>query len=323
MGLLLALALMIPPVTTPLAAVSYEAQAKVRGPLVAPPLLAVPKMAQAKVPVPPPSPQAVVVAPVANMYSVPTTDADVVSQAICGVSVGLVEEKGEWLKVRTPDGYRGWMSLASLRRYGPGDRPYASEGKSAQVASLLANVYREPSVTKHAPVIVIPFEARLEVVTPAEGEEGRWIQVRLPDGRSAWIQRGDIDPDPQPLSIPASIELAKRFLGLTYLWGGTSSFGFDCSGFTQMLMRRRGTVMPRDADVQAAWRGVEPVPRSKLRPGDLLFFGPSAQKITHTGMYIGHGKFIHDTTHGHPGVQISRLQDQPWTKLLVACRRVK
>jgi cell wall-associated NlpC family hydrolase len=40
-------------------------------------------------------------------------------------------------------------------------------------------------------------------------------------------------------------------------------------------------------------------------------------------MFIGHGKFIHDTTNGHPGVQISRLQDQPWTRLLVACRRTK
>ena len=90
-----------------------------------------------------------------------------------------------------------------------------------------------------------------------------------------------------------------------------------------MLVRQRGIMMPRDADQQAAWSGVVPVQRRKLRPGDLLFFGSSPQKITHTGMYIGDGKFIHDTTHGHPGVQISRLADQPWTQLLVACRRVK
>ena len=81
--------------------------------------------------------------------------------------------------------------------------------------------------------------------------------------------------------------------------------------------------MPRDADLQAGWEGVKPVKRNQLRPGDLLYFGESPHEITHTGMYIGHGKFIHDTTHEHPGVQISRLADQPWTKLLVACRRVK
>jgi hypothetical protein len=270
-----------------------------------------------------PSPGAVVVKPVANMYSAASQDADVVSQAICGASVVLVEEKGEWAKVRTPDDYSGWMPLASLRRYSSGDHTYASAGKVVQVASLFANVYREPSVTKHQPMLILPFEARLEVVPGPENDAGRWIQVRLPDERTAWIQRGDIDPDPQPLSVSGAIKLAKRFLGLTYFWGGTSAFGFDCSGFTQMLVRRRGIVMPRDADVQAAWQGVLPVKRNRLRAGDLLFFGDSPQKITHTGMYIGHGKFIHDTTHEHPGVQISRLKDQPWTKLLVDCRRLK
>jgi len=269
------------------------------------------------------SPGAVVMKPVANMYSAATEDADVVSQAICGASVALVEEKGEWVKVRTQDDYTGWMPLASLRRYSTGDQTYASAGKVVQVASLFANVYREPSVTKHQPIMILPFEARLEAVPAAENDVGRWIQVRLADERMAWIQRGDIDPDPKPLSVSGAIELAKRFLGLAYLWGGTSAFGFDCSGFTQMLVRQRGIVMPRDADLQAAWQGVLPVKRNKLRAGDLLFFGESPQKITHTGMYIGHGEFIHDTTHGRPGVQISRLGDQYWKKLLVACRRLK
>ena len=270
-----------------------------------------------------PPPGAVVVRPVANMYSASSEDGAVVSQAICGASVVLVEEKGEWVKVRTPDDYSGWMPLASLRRYNPGDHTYAATGEVVQVASLFANVYREPSVTKHQPMLVLPFEARLEVVPGAKNDAGRWIEVGLPDERTAWIQRGDIDPDPKPLSVSETIELGKRFLGLTYLWGGTSTFGFDCSGFTQMLVRRRGIVMPRDADLQAAWQGLLPVKRSRLRAGDLLFCGESPQKITHTGMYIGHGKFIHDTTHEHPGVQISRLGDQHWRKLLVACRRLK
>ncbi|MGD1155937.1 MAG: SH3 domain-containing C40 family peptidase [Terriglobia bacterium] len=271
----------------------------------------------------PASPGAVVVRPVANMYSGPSEDADVVSQAICGASVVLVEEENEWVKARTPDDYTGWMPRASLRRYGPNDHPDASSGKAAQVESLFANVYPEPDVTRHQPMLTLPFEARLEVVAERENDGGRWIEVRLPDERSAWIQRGDVDLNPRPRSVKETIDLAKRFLGLTYLWGGTSSFGFDCSGFTQVLVRRRGIVMPRDADLQAAWEGVVPVKRNQLRAGDLLFFGESPQKITHTGMYIGHGKFIQDTTHGHPGVQISRLADQPWTKLLIACRRLK
>jgi hypothetical protein len=266
---------------------------------------------------------AVVVEPVANMYSAPSQDADVVSQAIFGASVVLVEEKGGWVKVRTADDYSGWMLRAALCRYGAGDHAYASTGTVAQVENLFANVYREPNVTKHQPLLTLPFAARLEVIAKPENDGGRWLEVSLPEGRPAWIQRGDVNLNPRPLSIKETIELAKRFLGITYLWGGTSSFGFDCSGFTQMLVGRRGIVMPRDADQQAAWAGVVPVKRSKLRAGDLLFFGESPQKIAHTGMYIGHGKFIHDSTHARPGVQVGRLADQPWTHLLVACRRLK
>ena len=266
---------------------------------------------------------AVVVEPVANMYSAPSQDADVVSQAILGASVVLVEEQGAWVKVRTADNYSGWMLLSGLRRYAAEDHAYASAGTVAQVENPFANVYREPNVTKHQPVLTLPFAARLEVIASPGNDDGRWLEVRLPAGRTAWIQRGDVNLNPRPLSIKETIKLAKRFLGLTYLWGGTSSFGFDCSGFTQMLVGARGIVMPRDADLQAAWVGVVPVKRNKLRPGDLLFFGESPQKITHTGMYIGHGKFIHDSTHERPGVQVGRLADQPWKHLLVAGRRLK
>jgi len=271
----------------------------------------------------PPSPGAVVVMPVANMYSAASQDADVVSQATFGSSVVLVEEKGAWAKVRTEDDYTGWMVLAALRRYGAADHAYASTGTVAEVESLFANVYREPNVTKHQPVLTLPFAVPLEVVTEPENDGGRWVEVRLPDGRTAWVQRGDVNLNPRPLNVKETIELAKRFLGFTYLWGGTSSFGFDCSGFTQMLVRKRGILMPRDADKQAAWAGVVPVKRSRLQAGDLLFFGESPEKITHTGMYIGHGKFINDTAHGHPGVQLSRLGDQPRAQMLVACRRLK
>jgi cell wall-associated NlpC family hydrolase len=91
----------------------------------------------------------------------------------------------------------------------------------------------------------------------------------------------------------------------------------------QMLCRRRGVIIPRDAAPQAAWDGAAPVTKDELRPGDLLYFGSSAGKITHTGMYIGEGQFIHATTHEHPVVQISRVDDPHWTRLLVAARRVK
>ena len=274
----------------------------------------------------------VVVVPVANMYSGPSEKNDVVSQAIYGSNVTLVVARGEWSRIETPDHYKGWVPSRHIRTVLTGNG-YATSGPVVQVQALFANIYSEPSVTRHKPVITVPYETRLEVVSldgdsvknaKASGKkvEG-WLQVRLAGKTTAWVQSSDVSADAKLLSIPESIELSKRFLGIPYLWGGTSSFGFDCSGFTQMIMRSRGINMPRDADQQAAWTGVTAVERKDLQAGDLLFFGSSPKSITHTGMYIGDGQFIQDTTNGHAVVQISRIDDDPWTRLLVACRRPK
>ena len=263
-------------------------------------------------------PNAVVVEQVANMYSQPSRDADVVSQAIYGANVGLIERAEGWARVSTADDYAGWVPLASLRA-GP---PYAATGRVAEVRSLLAHIYREPDVTRHAPLLTVPFESRLEVVSEPK-EEPRWVSVRLPDSRSGWVQAGDLGFDDRPLTVLELLEFSRRFLGLHYTWGGTSSLGYDCSGFMQMLARRRGVRLPRDAQPQAEWSGLKPVERKDLQPGDLLYFGGSAKHITHTGMYLGQGKFIDATTYQTPMVRIDELADPHWAGLLVEIRRVR
>jgi hypothetical protein len=190
----------------------------------------------------------------------------------------------------------------------------------AEVASLFAHIYREADVTKHRPLVTAPFETRLEVARDA-GE--RWLEVRLPDGRAGFVQRGDVDFQPKLLSIAEMLAFSHRFLGLPYTWGGRSSYGYDCSGFAQMLMRRHGVRMPRDAQPQANWSGLAPVRREELQPGDLLYFGRSEQRITHTGIYLGGGKFINATTYQNPMVRIDDLNEPRWTKILVASRRAK
>lgn len=260
----------------------------------------------------------VILRPVANMYSKPTEDADVVSQAIYGAPVSIVEQQSGWLRIRTADDYLGWVPAAAVK---PGQ--YAKTQQVVMVESLMAHLYRTPSVTKHAPLLTVPYETRLEVVSEPQDDNRRWIQVRLPDDRAAYVQRGDVTFDVKTLAVPEMIALAKRFLGLPYTWGGTSSFGYDCSGYTQMLCRRMGKSLPRDAGPQAHWSGVQTITKEELAPGDLLYFGPSEKRITHTGMYIGDGEFIHASTNTNPVVQISRLADEHWTKILVGCRRLK
>jgi hypothetical protein len=265
-------------------------------------------------------PDYVVSRPVINMYSSASADSEVVSQALYGSGILSLEKKNGWVHIRTGDDYTGWVAEADIT---PLQGVYAPDGKAVRVMELSANLYREPSVTKRAPVLNLPWEARLELIPGKVDESGRWLQVKLVNGQTAYVEQGNVSEEFAPLTIEQTIQLARRFLGVTYTWGGVSSYGFDCSGFTQMLVRQRGLIMPRDAGVQENWSGVVPVERKDLQPGDLLFFGASLTKITHTGMYIGNGEFIHDTTNSHPGVQISKLDEVPWTKLLVAARRVK
>lgn len=262
-----------------------------------------------------------VVQPVLNMYSAPETDVDVVSQAIYATAVAVLEEKAGWTRIRTPDDYTGWVVSSAL--VDAPAVPYGSAKDVVQVRSLFAHVYREDSVTKHAPLLTVPFEARLELDVETGKASERWSPVRLPDGRRGWIQNGDMAAAAGRLDVHDTIALARAFLGLPYTWGGTSSFGYDCSGFTQMLMRQRGYVMPRDARDQAAWKGLVAVQRGELEPGDLLYFGPSEARITHTGMYIGDGQFINATTYERPVVRIDNLDDPHWARLFVAARRVK
>lgn len=262
----------------------------------------------------------VVIKPVVNMYREPNVQSDVVSQAIYATNVTRIKSKWGWANIRTADDYTGWIQLSSLRKLK--GQPYAATGHIVRVLQLSANIYREPDVTKHAPLITIPWESRLEVL-PTKMEDEDWLKVRLADGAEGFVQSGDVSPNFAPLTVDQTIATAKKFMGVTYTWGGSSDYGFDCSGFTQMLMRQRGIIMPRDADLQAAWTGVVPIERKDLQPGDLLFFGSGPNHITHTGMHIGNGQFIHDTTNDHPGVQISTLDDKPWTTLLVAARRAK
>ena len=265
---------------------------------------------------------AVVLKPVADMYSRPSRDADVVSQAIYGSNVAVQETGEGWLKIQTSDEYSGWVPAEHLRVLASGERPYASSA-SVQVESLFAHIYHEPSVTKRRPMLTVPFETRLEPAGSRFEDGERWIKVRLPDNARGWIQKGDVTAGTRVLSMAETIDLARRFLGLPYTWGGTSSFGYDCSGFVQMLYRKHGISLPRDSRPQARWKGFVAVEGEEPVAGDLLYFGSAPEKITHTGMYIGDDQFIHATAHEKPVIQISRLADPHWSQLLVAIRRLK
>jgi cell wall-associated NlpC family hydrolase len=283
-------------------------------------LLALPAAAPAA-----PPRQAVVLSAVENMYSGPDERRDVVSQAVLGQVVEVVEAFDGFLKVQTPDRYQGWMPRGALLEYDDAAAPrYATRGSVFEVTSLMANVYRTPDVTVARPRAQAPLGTRLEVTEGPKAPENRWITVRLPGGETAYVQAGDgrlgDAAAPRPRGTEADlVATARRFVGVPYLWGGMSALGLDCSGLVSQVYAAHGVTLPRDADLQFDDPNASPVEKAQLRPGDLVFFGRT--KVTHVGLYVGEGRFISATTWTTPMVREDNLDDPHWTALYRGARR--
>ncbi len=109
---------------------------------------------------------------------------------------------------------------------------------------------------------------------------------------------------------------ALHFLGAPYVFGGTSSSGFDCSGFVQHVFGMLGIALPRTADAQYdAGRPTVGGPRA----GDLVFFDTYGG-VSHVGIYLGHGEFVHASS-SH-GVMVSKLSESYWASRYVGAKRV-
>lgn len=107
---------------------------------------------------------------------------------------------------------------------------------------------------------------------------------------------------------------ARQFIGVPYVFGGTSPYGFDCSGFTMETFAKHGIQLPRCADDQF-YQGK---PVRELIPGDLVFFTTYLPGPSHVGIYVGHDKFIHASC-SH-GVTISSLKEDYYATRYLGAR---
>ncbi|HWH73527.1 MAG TPA: C40 family peptidase [Methylibium sp.] len=116
---------------------------------------------------------------------------------------------------------------------------------------------------------------------------------------------------------------AMNFLGVHYRRGGDSvAGGFDCSGFTRHVFESSiGLVLPRRSQEQARSSALQPIERSDLRPGDLVFFNTLRAAFSHVGIYIGDGKFIHSPRSGST-VRVEDMRLAYWQKRYDGARRV-
>lgn len=271
-----------------------------------------------------------------------------------GRSARVIARDGQWAKVRLDSGKTGWVRRDLLdiakKATRDTDAPRASEPdrrSSGRSFRSIASHKPTPATRRSQPkasVKVAVKEKAIEVdATPTPAPEPREIAlndretlpVRTSDepepetprdniskARSALVGEAlqFIEPD-RSAARDGLISRAQSLRGTPYRFGATGNGSFDCSGFTQHVFRRQGIALPRTAAEQ--YRRGDTIARDGLEPGDLVFFRNTAGRsgISHVGMYIGEGNFIHASSHG--GVRIDPLSKDYYTNHYAGARRVK
>jgi len=235
-------------------------------------------------------PKALITVGIAGIHAEPATDTELVDQAHLTEMVTVLGERSDWRYVQGPDQYFGWIRADQIFEV-PGSN------NAGVVAVLLADVYeresRTSAVLERLPVGTRPPQMFKAVGTDGTNARPEWAEVplRRDAPRSGFLAVADTTGDGEVATrLPTAadyLKTAESFIGVPYLWGGTTALGLDCSGFVQQVYRLNGVALPRDADQQAMLgRRVE-----KARAGDLMFFGP--ESVTHVALATSATEFIH------------------------------
>ncbi len=238
---------------------------------------------------------ALVTVSVANLRKQPSYASEMVSQAVLGTPVKILKREKNWYYIQTPDQYLSWVTSSSIRLL---DKEELKDWNSCERLIFTRNY---GIVTEEGPGNAILSDLVAGCIVQKNGQTAAHFLVELPDGhtgitaREGWLPFESWE-DTVELSGENLVATAVRFLGIPYMWGGTSSRAFDCSGFVKTVYFLQGIILERDASQQYT-HGM-PVETDSLltgcEEGDLLFFGRKEPlRIVHVGICLGNSQIIH------------------------------
>ena len=278
---------------------------------------------------------------VINMRENPDYAAELGTQALMGTPVKVhYRDNGYWVNIETPDGYKAWVNDMAIV-------PIDQERLDAWKASrrVVVTNYYTFFLDAPKPDANHVSDAVWGDIAEFVGTTGAYTEVKLPTGQQAFVPTADVTDlrawvDSRKAVVPADatpsqveqaraliLATARTFVGVPYLWAGTSIKGVDCSGFAKTVYFLNGYMLLRNASQQ--YKTGEPVDVSEgldnLQPADLVFFGREAtedkpEKITHVAIYMGDGRIIHSSQVVRINSLIEGQPDYYSRKVIRACR---
>jgi len=232
----------------------------------------------------------------ANIRSERRHGSEMLTQAILGTPVKIFDKKGSWYKIQTPDKYMGWIDDYGIHPMTEKEMKSWNQSDKIIFMEHTGFVYTEENCQGDV-VSDIVLGNMLKHLETSEN----FFKVLLPDGRTGYVEKSKAKTEKDwldniELTGESLVEMSKEFMGIPYLWGGTSAKAIDCSGFMKTVYWMHGIILQRDASQQVLW-GEEISMKDDyklLQKGDLIFFGRSDERITHVGMHIGNKEFIHE-----------------------------
>lgn len=264
-----------------------------------------------------------------NLRSGASTDSELIVTLSQGASLTVLKAEGTWYQVKTAAGTTGWVSAEFVSTTTAA--PAAAKTATGTITATTLNL-RDSASTDGGVIVTLNQGAALTILKA----EGNWYQVKTSAGTTGWvssnyvatsgsaaISRGNVDRTQGSGLASEIVSYAKKFLGVKYVWGGSSPSGFDCSGFVYYVFGHFNIDLDRSSASMAS-NGTA-VSRADLQPGDLVFFDTNGglNQINHVGIYIGDGEFIQSSSsNSAKKVIISTLASGFYKESFMRARRV-
>ena len=237
-------------------------------------------------------PWAIVKLAIASLRTDGRHAAEMATQAIMGMPVKVLEKKGDWYRVQTPDNYISYCPGNSLQLT---TEQEMKAWRSAQ--RYIVTAYQSQMVAKPGSDETVS-DLVLGNILEYKGKSGKWIKLSTPDGREGYVAQTDVQEFAQWAQQKPDMKLvektARRMMGAGYLWGGTSTKVTDCSGLAKVSYFANAIILQRDASQQAlTGKKIAADDWKQARQGDLVFFGSKSGRVTHVGIYLRGGQYIH------------------------------